>query len=161
TTFSRLERATYLAVRGKPTFTLAPSIDKATVAQGDKATIKVKVARPWADLKGPIQVGINQQQGVQGHEFPINLRINNNQPVNVAANQNEASLAVTVGPDVPPGTYNVVLRGQTPVQYNKDPMAKQKQNTIVVAQSSPVSITVLPKALATLSVSTPQPTVKI
>jgi len=161
TTFSRMERSTYLAVRGKAPFTLTPTIDKATVAQGDKATIKVKLTRPWADVKGQIQVGIQQQQGQQGHEYPINLRINNNQPVNVAANQNEASLAVTVGPDVPPGTYNVVLRGQTQVQYNKDPMAKQKQNTAVVAESSPVSITVLPKALATLSVATPQPTVKI
>jgi hypothetical protein len=160
-TFSRLERGTYLAVRGKPTFTLTPTIDKATVAQGDKATIKLKVARTWTDLKGPIQIGILQAQGLQGHEYPLNLRINNNQPLNVAANQAEATLAVTVGNDVPPGTYNVVLRGQTQVQFNKDVKSKQKQNTFVVATSSPVSITVLPKALATLSVTNQNPSVKI
>lgn len=163
TTFSRLERSTWLAVRGKPTFTLTTSIDKPTVVAGDKATIKVKVARPWADVKGAIQLSTYQAQGVQGHEYPINLRFNNNnnQPINVAANQNEVSLAVTVGNDVPPGTYNVVLRGQTQVPYNKDPMAKQKQNVPVVATSTPVSITVLPKSLATLSVATTNPTVKI
>ena len=38
-------------------------------------------------------------------------RINNNQPINVAPAQAEATFNITVGPDVPPGVYNIVLRG--------------------------------------------------
>ncbi len=158
-TLSRLERSVYLAVAGKAPFTLTPTIDKAEVKPGDKATIKVKVARLWPEVKNPIQVGVIQSQFRQGSELPINLRVNNFQPVNVAGTA-EGKLNVTVGPDVPPGTYNIVLRGQTQAPYSKDPMAKQKPNTFIVQPSAPVSITVLPRALAQLTLNTNNTTIK-
>jgi hypothetical protein len=102
-----------------------------------------------------------QQQNTQGRELPQGLTINNNQPLNVNAGQNEATLAVNVPNTVPPGTYNVVLRGQTQVPYAKDPMAKQKPNTAVVMPSAAISITVLPKSLATLTVNPQNSNLKI
>jgi len=38
-------------------------------------------------------------------------------------------LNVTIGPDVPPGEYNLVLHSQTQFPYNKDPMSKARPNT--------------------------------
>ncbi len=153
-TVSRLDRSLWLAVRGKAPFTLTPALDKVQVTQGDKAVATVRIARLWPEIKAPVQVSVMQSQNRQGSELPVNLRFNNNQPVNVAANQAEAKLNVTIGADVPPGTYNVVFRGQTQVPYNKDPKAKQKPNTFIVQPSAPISITVLPKSLAQLTLNT-------
>src|SRR5262249_32966973 len=127
--------------------------DKPQVVQGDKATLKVKVVRLWPEIKNPIQVGVIQGQNRQGAELPVNLRINNNQPINIAGNSAEGTLNVQVGADVPPGLYNVVLRGQTQAPFNKDPKAKGGQPVSLVQPSAPVSLFVLPKALATLSVA--------
>jgi hypothetical protein len=150
-----------LSVRGKAPFTLTPTLDKNEVLQGDKAVLKVKVNRLWPDLKGPLQVQVMQSPQQQGSELPINLRINNNQPINVAPNQTEGTLNITVAADVPPGTYNVVLRGQTQMQYQKDPKNKQKQNIFLVQPSAPISFTVIPKTLATFTLNNPNPTVKL
>jgi hypothetical protein len=160
-TVSRLERSTWLAVRGKAPFTLEPSIDKAHVFTGDRATVKVKVNRHLPELKNPLQLTLMQDQQRQGAELPNNLRFNNNQPINVPPAQGEASINVTVGGDVPPGVYNVVFRGQTQVPASRDPKRKQRQNTFVVQPSAPLRLEVVPKTLATLSLSTAAATVKI
>jgi hypothetical protein len=160
-TISRVDRSAFLSVHGKAPFTLIPTLDKNEVTQGDKAVLKVKVDRLLADLKGPLQIQVMQGPQQQGAELPVNLRINNNQPINVNAGQKEGTLNVTVGADVPPGVYNVVLRGQTQGQYQRDPKNKQKQNIFFVQPSAPVSITVLPKSLATFTVANPSPTVKL
>src|SRR5262249_41387509 len=101
-------------------------------------------------------------QNRPGSELPANLRFNNNQPVNINPNQPEATVNVQVGADVPPGVYNVVFRGQTQIQYTKDPMAKgPKQNTVLVAPSLPLKVSILPKALANLTLGTTSPNVKV
>jgi hypothetical protein len=153
-TLSRLDRSLWLAVAGKAPFTLTPALDKAQVSQGDKAVVTIKVARLWPELKAPMQVSVMQSQNRQGSELPLNLRFNNNQQINVAPNQAEAKLNVTIGADVPPGTYNVVFRGQTQMPFNKDPKAKQRPNTFIVQPSAPITITVLPKSLAQLTLNT-------
>jgi hypothetical protein len=160
-TRSRMERNLVLAVRGEAPFALSASLDKSEVAQGDKAVITVKQDRLWADFKTPLQVGLYAEQGGgQNGELPQNLRVNNNQPITLAPTAKDGTLAVAIGPDVPPGAYNIVLRGQGQAPYNKDPMAKAKQPTNVVQTASPVTLMVLPKALATLTVSNASPTVK-
>lgn len=161
TTLSRLDRSNWLSVKGKAPFTLTPSIDKVEVVPGDKATVKVKLNRLWPDIKQPVQVALMQSQGRQGSEIPTNLRFNNNQPSNIAAGAGEASIPVTIGTDVPPGTYNIVFRGQTTVPFNKDTASKAKQNTIIVVPSEPLRVVVLPKTLATLSLGTTTANVKI
>lgn len=157
---SRLDRAAWVSVRGKAPFTLSPTIDKASLAQGDKATVKIKADRLWPDLKTPIQVSLMQPQNRPGSEVPNNLRFNNNQPVTINPGQAEVAVPVTVGNDVPPGVYNVVFRGQTQAPYSKDPAAKAKPNTFIVQPSAALAVTVVPKALAQLTLSTTQATVK-
>src|SRR5262249_6962884 len=119
-------------------------------------TITIKLARLWTDLKQPIQV----QAAVT--DVPPNFLINNNQPVTLNPGTDTGTLPVVINTNVPPGTYNVVLRGTAPqVPYAKDPMAKQKQPTNIIYPSTPLSITVLPKAVATVTAMVPNPNFKV
>jgi len=160
-TVSRLERSLWLAVRGKAPLTLTPALTPTELKQGEKGKLVVKVNRILPDIKNPIQVNLMAEPNQPNSELPNNLRINNNQPINIAANQNEGTLEVVVGNDVPPGVYNVVLRGQTQVPYAKDPMSKNKPNTFVVAPSLPVQLSVLPRELAKFQLANTNPTLKI
>ncbi len=153
-TISRIDRTLMLAVRPGAPYSLAPTLDKPTIVQGDKGTLKVKLTRISPDFKTPLTV-----QAIPT-ELPKGLTINNNQPITIAANANEGSLPINVPANVPPGNYTLVLRSQTQMPYNKDPMAKQKPNTLVVLPSAPVTLTILPKTLALLSLSTPNVSVK-
>jgi hypothetical protein len=153
-TISRVDRSLMLAVRPGAPYTLAASLDKPALVQGEKGTLKVKLTRLSPDFKTPLTV-----QAIPT-ELPKGLTLNNNQPITVAANAADGTLPINVQPNVPPGTYTLVLRTQTQMPYNKDPMARQKPNTLVVLPSAPVTLTILPKTLATLSLSTPNVTVK-
>jgi hypothetical protein len=151
-TISRLDRNVMLAVRDKAPYSLAATIDKPAVQQGDKATITVKLTRVWPEVKGPMQV--------LAIDLPPNLTINNNQPVTIAPDKAEATLVVDAKAAAVPGTYNLVLRSQTQFPYNKDPKAPQKPPVNVVQPATPVTLTVLPKNLATVAVTVPNANVK-
>jgi hypothetical protein len=153
-TISRVDRTLMLAVRPGAPYSLAPTLEKPTIVQGDKGTLKVKLTRISPDFKTPLTV-----QAIQT-ELPKGLTINNNQPITIAPNAAEGTLPINVPANIPPGNYTIVLRTQTQMPYNKDPMAKQKPNTLVVLPSAPVTLTVLPKTLAALSLSSPNVTVK-
>jgi hypothetical protein len=162
---SRVDRGLFLAVRDKAPFVLTPTLDKTEVLQGDKAVLKVKLDRRW-EIKQPVQVKVMVEDGRQGSDLPNELRINNNQPISIAFNKDKkdadvGTMNVTVGPNTPPGVYNIVLRGQTQVPYNKDPKSKSKPNVFVVQPSAPISLTIVPKTLATLALNNNSPTVKI
>jgi hypothetical protein len=154
-TISRLDKSLLLAVRPKAPFTAIASIDKATLTQGEKGTIKVKVTRLWPEFKTPLNVQPQQL------ELPKGLTVNNNQPINIAPNAAEGSLAVNVPTNVQPGTYTIVFRCQGQVPYNKDPMAKQKPNVNIVQPSTPVTLTVLPKSVANVTLSNQSLNVKL
>ncbi len=168
----RVERAVALAVRPeKSPWSVTAAIDNAVLVQSDSkkattATITVKQTRDWPDLKQPIAVqalapelpGKQNQQGSQ-------LTINNNQPVNLAPGQAEAKLSVAVGPNVQPGVYNVVLRASAAnVPFVRDPNATPKPpsvNLTLVEPAAPLTITVLPRVVGTLTLATPNPTLKV
>jgi hypothetical protein len=155
-TLTRLDRQLVLAVRDKVPYSVAATIDKPAVVQGDKATINLKLTRVWPDLKNPLTV-----QLVDPPEPPIaNLIVNNNQPVTIAPGADTAAVPVQVNPNVLPGTYNLVFRTQTQIPYNKDPKAAQKPPVNVVLPSAPVALTVLPKTVATVTASVPNANVK-
>lgn len=154
-TISRVDRNLMLAVRPGAPYSLAASLDKPALVQGDKGTLKVKLTRLAPDFKTPLTVRAIQS------ELPKGLRINNNQPITIAPNAADGKLPITVQPNVPPGAYTVVLYTQTQMPYNKDPKAKKKANTIVVLPSAPATLTILPKSLAKLSLSTTNVTVKM
>jgi hypothetical protein len=152
-TISRLDRAVVVAVRDKPPFALTPTLDKATLVQGDKATLKLKLARLWPDFKQPLNATLMD---------PVpNVVINNNQPLTVAADKDEGTFPVQVNANTPPGTYTVVLRATAQMPYAKDPMAKQKPPVNVVQPSAPFAITVLPKTVATVTASVANPNLKV
>jgi hypothetical protein len=152
-TVSRLDRQTVLAVREKPAFTLTTSIDKPMVTQGTPAQITVKVARNSPELKNPIAVQASPADVPQG------LLVNNNQPINVAADKSDATLPVAVPPGILPGTYTIVLHGSTQIPFNKDPKGP-KQPINFVEFSTPVTLNVLPKSVAALALANPAATAK-
>jgi hypothetical protein len=138
-TLSRIDRSAMLAVRPGAPYSLVPSLDKPALMQGDKGTLKVKLTRLSPDFKTPLTVQATP------NELPPGLSLNNNQPITIAPNATEGTLPINVPPNLPPGTYNIVLHTQTQMPYSKDAMAKQKPNTLVVLPSAPVTLTVLPK----------------
>jgi hypothetical protein len=154
-TISRLDHSLMLAVRPGAPYSLTASLDKPALIQGEKGTLKVKLARLSPDFKTPLTV-----QAI-ATEVPRGLTLNNNQPITIAANATDGTLPINVPTNVQPGVYTIVLRTQTQLPYAKDPMAKQKPNTVVVLPSAPVTLTILPKSLATLALATPNATVKI
>jgi hypothetical protein len=168
----RVERSLALAVRAdKAPWTIAPAIDNAVLVQGDpqkgptKAEITVKATRLWTDLKQPIAVqALPAEMPGQQNQPPTQILINNNQPVNLNPDQAEAKLPVAVGPNVAPGVYNVVLRTSAQNHpFVRDPKAMKPPppvNINLVEPSLPLTITVLPRTVGTLTLATPNPTLK-
>ncbi len=151
---SRLDRQFLIAVREPPPYRVAVTLDKATVVQGDKANLSLKLTRLQADFKGALQA-------VALDLPPNQLTVNNNQPINVAAGKDTLTVPVEAKPNLPPGTYTIVLRTAAQVPFNKDPKAKQKPNINVVLPSPALQLTVLPKQVATLKLPNPNLTAKI
>jgi hypothetical protein len=153
-TLARLDRSLVLAVREQPPFLVTTTLDKATVVQGDKVNLSLKLTRLWPDFKTPLQsVAIDLP--------PNQLTVNNNQIITIPAGKDEAKVVVDAKSGLPPGMYTIVLRASAQIPYNKDPMAKQKPNVNVVLPSTPVTLTVLPKQVATLALANPNLTAKI
>jgi hypothetical protein len=154
-TISRLDRSLFLAVRDKAPWALTATIDKATLVQGDKATLTVKLDRLWPDFKQPLTATVMD---------PVpNVLVNNNQPITLQPAKNDGTFPVQVNATAPPGIYTFVLRATAAqVPYNKDPMAKQKQPLpLIVQPSTPFTITVLPKTLATVTAAPANPNPKV
>lgn len=149
-TVSRLDRQTVIAVREKAPFKITPKVDSLVVKPGDKATINFTVARLWPDFKGVIAVQTLTSQNNQ----PLipGIVVNNNQPVNVAADKTEGTAPLTIGNNVAPGVYTLVLRGSSPYQMEKVPKGP-KVNTGLQQPSSPITVTVVPASLGTLQAS--------
>src|SRR5262249_48487902 len=133
------------------------ALDKAEVVQGQSVSLTVKQTRHWPDFKGPLLI----QGQAQIFGIPTILPQGMNLPqTNLNAGQAEAKMNFNVGTNIPPGTYNLVVRSQSQVQFQRDPKLPAKVNVLAVQPSAPVTLTVLPKTLATVTVQTPQPNVK-
>ncbi|HKI32720.1 MAG TPA: PPC domain-containing protein [Gemmataceae bacterium] len=135
-TISRLDGSLVLAVTEQGPFALTTTMTTATAKPGDKLTVPLKLARNWADFKAPVQVTV---LGLPGGNQPP-------QPtLTIAADKTEGNVVVDVRPNLPPGVYTIVFRGQAQFQYSKDPMGKQKQNVTVLLPSPPLTLTVVKK----------------
>ena len=128
-------RQVCLAVRDKAPYAVHLS-DKATeVAAGASLEATAKVTRHWPDFKGNIQlIGLNLPPG-----FSIATST-------IAADKNEAALKINVAPNVPPGDYTIVLRGDAQVPYARDPMMISRPNVRIADPSTPMNVRVAPKA---------------
>jgi hypothetical protein len=153
---SRLDRNLVLAVRDKAPFDIALSAAKTTVLQDSKIKATLKLTRHWPDFKGQVQATPHDPAAYS----PANLLFNNNQAVTIPAGKDTATAEIAVPANVVPGTYNLVLVCTASVPFNKDASAKQKPETASVLPSSPLTLTVLPKQVATLSVNNANPTLK-
>jgi hypothetical protein len=150
---TRLDRNLVLAVRDKAPWSVSISLDKPALVHGDKANLTAKLTRLWPDFKQPLQL--------QAVDLPPGLVVNNNQPITIAPNVASAALPVIANPNVPPGSYNIVLRGTAQIPFNKDPKAPQKPPTNIVQVSMPLTVIVAPKQVATVAVANPNMTVKV
>jgi hypothetical protein len=135
-TVSRLDAGLVLAVTEQGPFALSTSMTTATAKPGENITVPLKLARHWADFKAPVQVTVLGLPGNQQQQQQVLATI--------AADKTEANVVINVRPNVPPGVYTVVFRGQAQFQYAKEG-SKQKQNVTVVLPSPPLTLTVVKK----------------
>lgn len=150
---SRLDRNLVLAVREQAPYNLTASIDREVLIQGEKTKLSLQLTRLWPDFKTPLQA--------TAVDLPPNVTINNNKPITMAPDKNAVTVPVSVGSGALPGTYNLVLRTSAQVPFNKDSASKQKSPINVVLPSSPVSITVIPKQVGSISLADENVTAKI
>ncbi len=123
---------------GKETKATGPIV----VKQGDKLTLPVKVT--WVS---------SEKQNVTLAADPM-LQNQNQNPIQVQPGQQptkdkpEGVVNLDVRPNAVPGKYAIVIRGESPVPFVRDPMTKQKANLPAIAFADPVEIMVLPTSLA-------------
>jgi hypothetical protein len=145
-----------LAVRSGTPYHVAATADRTTVHAGEKVQVKVKIEQRAKNMKVPLQLSVLN--------LPQNLITGPGaaQPLQLAADKDEATLTLDIKPNVPPGAYTVVVRGQATISLTRDNAngIKQPQNTLVVQPSEPITLLVLPKQLATVSVNPTAPTVQ-
>lgn len=135
---SRLDRSLVLAVRDKAPFNLALSKDQFTATPGGRITIPVKLTRYTAAAKANLQlVALNLPQGFN---FP-------NLAIPAGKDAIDANLNVPNG--ARPGKYSIVFRAQTGIPGKPQP---PKGPRVLAQPSTPISIIVLPKQVAKLSV---------
>jgi len=141
---SRVDRSFVLAIRDQAPFTLAAADTKFTAVPGTRITVPLKLTRNWPTIKGPIQI--------TALALPPALTFQN---ITFAPGKDTNKVNVDVKSTAAPGTYTLVLNGQAQgAQMQKN---NRKPPPGGISQpSTPISITVLPKQLAKLTV-TPTP----
>ena len=120
-----------VAVREKAPYVLKLHSERISVEAGKEVSVKVMATRLWADFKGQITVIPLSFPG------PIQMPT-----VEIPGDANEATVKFTVQNGARPGDYTISVLGQAQVPFNKDPLAKDRPNTLVSSPSLPVTITV-------------------
>jgi hypothetical protein len=134
--FSRIDRGLVLAVRGKAPYSLTAKTDRIDVAQGDKVTIPVKVAAVAGDFKTNVQVGaLGLPQGV-------------NLPPLTLAPGKDGNLVLETRTGFSPGTYALVLKGQTQPQQGMQQQPQKGAPPNLVEYAGPITLTIAAKAKA-------------
>jgi hypothetical protein len=152
-TISRLDHGLVLAVRADKTpFTLTAETDKTQAHPGEKVTIPVKLKRLAPDFKLPVQLSVLNLP-TQG---PRNKGNRNNPQMTINPGQDDAKVVVDLKPTVAPGTYSVVIRGEALAQPNK---GNRNVPTGLVQASEPITLTVVPRQLAKITVTPETPAV--
>jgi hypothetical protein len=141
---SRLTRDLVLAVREKAPYSLSAEVQEVATVAGQNITIPLKITRHWPDFKGNALVTLlnPSQQGA--------FTFNNNQPLNLAKDETNVTL---VTKNTPPGTYTIAFRGQVTAPPGKDMATKEKRPIAHVQPSSPITVTVLPQAVVSFSLT--------
>ncbi|HEY2785556.1 MAG TPA: PPC domain-containing protein [Fimbriiglobus sp.] len=175
---ARLDQTLPLAVRpGRAEFRIATDLAKATVKSkdgtvapvkpgllvrpGDKITVPVKVHWLWwtarpnpATLFVEPTVPQTNQQSSPFTGQTINLQ------VPVPKEKGEAAVTIDLRPNCPPGQYAATFRGDTSIPFQRNPDVPQKNPITISTFSAPFEFTVIPSALARLTVRAPKPQLK-
>jgi hypothetical protein len=130
---SRPMRALAVAIRPSAPFVLRFPVERIEVEAGKKAEMKVQLSRLWPEFQGKLTA--------LPLAFPGSLKMTN---AEIAAGQNEVTVAIQVQPNTAPGEYTVAVLGQAQVPYSKEAKGMQKTNTLVSLPSRPVTLVVLP-----------------
>jgi hypothetical protein len=115
------------------------------VKPGDKITVPVKVA--WAADKQPVVLAAEPML-----QNPQQAPVTAQPTTQPTKDKPEGVVTLDVKTNAAPGPYAVVIRGDAQVPFARDPMAKQKASVPMSAFADPIPLTVLPAALAKLTV---------
>jgi hypothetical protein len=178
-TVARLDRQLVLAVvPRKAEFRIAVDLPQAKRktkdAAGKDAEVKLDTplfVKPGDKLLLPVKV---TWQGEGARPNPLNVKVqpahpnrqaagvvgpqgnDNNPDMAIPKDKPDGTLTVDVLPSAAPGNYAVVLRGDTQIQFARDPAQKDKKaNAVVQAFADPLPITVLPLSLGKFTVQPP------
>lgn len=168
-TITRLDQSLILAVRDKAFFKVTAEPENAymakageklpqplTLKQGEKVTVPFKVARISPDAKVAITL---RQIPTAANPQAMPVTVNNGQPLGaVAPDKGDGTFVIDVKPNAPPGVYAVVLAATAQIQYEK-PTAKGKKPATLEQAVTPITIHVVPTALAKVT-ATPAGPVK-
>ncbi|MCE9531186.1 MAG: PPC domain-containing protein, partial [Planctomycetes bacterium] len=163
---TRLDQGLFLAVREAAQFKITIEPENSFIKmgekqplplmlkQGDKLTVPFKITRS-PETKTPItlqqiSMGVNPQQA------PISVGNGAALPV-IAADKNDGTFIVDVKPTTPPGTYTIVMKASTPIQFAKE--AKKNVALTIVTATTPLVIKVLPTVVAKVT-ATPKGNLK-
>jgi hypothetical protein len=122
-----------LAVRARAPYGIVLPAERASVAAGGTLEAKMTVRRHWPGFTGKVQLS--------GLNLPPGFRV---AATEVPAGKTEATIKLTVAPNVPPGDYTVALRGDAQVPFNRDPAAANRPLVRVADPSTPWTVTVTP-----------------
>jgi hypothetical protein len=164
-TITRLDSAAFISVRPNGFFKVTAEPENAfitkageklpqplTVKQGEKLTVPFKVARISPDAK--VAITLRQISTTQNPQ-QMPLTVNNGQPLPaVAPDKADGTFVIDVKTIAPPGPYTIVLQATAQVPFESQ-MGKGKKPAQVEQAVSPVTINVVPAALAKV---TAQPT---
>lgn len=149
----RAEKAPFSITADIPNAIVKPTMgkeEKATgpvivMRQGDKATVPVKAE--WTVPEKPNVTLTVEPMMLQPQNAPITATVaaqpTKDKP-DVLLNLDAKAAAV-------PGTYTIVLRGVAQAPFNKDPMAKTKAPVPADAFSPPITVLVIPNAVAKIA----------
>jgi hypothetical protein len=148
-TISRINRSLVLAVRDQSPFRFVPALATITLAHGDKASIPFLFSSVSTDVEGAV-----------GSPTAVDLQQPLANSVKLSPSKDGARVDLDINSNAPPGVYSLVFRAQAQASVVTDLKAKTKTKVTMTQPSAPVTLTILPKELARVTVSTNDLSVK-
>jgi hypothetical protein len=148
-TVSRLDRELVIAVRDKAPYSLTAGTEKIVITQGDKISVPIKLQAHWPDFKSNVIL--------TAAALPPGTNLN---PLTLTPGKDGATATLDNkgGAVLPPGTYTIVLRGQTQVPNPKAPPPAMVKGAPInhIQACTPITLVVIPKQLGKLTVTPAQ-----
>lgn len=169
-TITRLDQSLVLATHAaKAPFRLGVDVNKATLKGSDNKDTPAKppfLIKPGEKLTVPVQVTWQEAEARAGNltviaepgdqpRGPVLITINNNQPLQLPKDKNDAPVVIDVRTNAVPGVYQINFRGETPIKFARDPEGKDKKDVAVSGYAKPFEIKVIPVSVAKLTAQSP------